>query len=87
MTPIVLPLADKLAIHPLLLAVVSVMSIRIGTVTPPYGISMLVAAGIAEIDPIKMLKDIGIFTLLFMAIVLLIILFPQLCLFIPELAM
>ena len=87
MTPIVLPLADKLEINSLLLAVVSVMSIRIGTVTPPYGISMLVAAGIAGIDPIHMLKDIGIFTLLFMAIVLLVILFPQVCLFIPGLAM
>lgn len=87
MTPLVLPLAAKLSIHPLLLAVVSIMSIRIGTVTPPYGISMLVAAGIAEIDPVKMLRDISIFTLLFMAIVILIIFFPQVCLFIPSLTM
>lgn len=87
MTPIVVPLADKLAINPLLLGIVSVMSIRIGTVTPPYGISMLVAAGIAEIDPVKMLKDIGIFTLLFMFIVLLVILFPQVVLFIPHMVM
>ena len=87
MTPLVLPLAAKLNIHPLLLGVISVMSIRIGTVTPPYGISMLVAAGIAKIDPLKMIKDISIFTALFMGIVVLIILFPAICLWIPSMAM
>lgn len=87
MTPLVLPIADKLHIHPLFLGIVSVMSIRIGTVTPPYGISMLVASGIAEIDPVEMFRDILIFTILFMAIVVLIILFPEICLLIPKLAM
>lgn len=87
MTPLVLPLAAKLDIPPLLLGVISVMSIRIGTVTPPYGISMLVAAGIANIDPLKMIKDISIFTLLFMVIVILIILFPSICLWVPSMIM
>lgn len=84
MTPLVLPLASKLAIQPLLLGIVSVMAIRIGTITPPYGISMLVAAGIADIDPLKMIKDVAIFTVLFMIIVFLIILVPNLSLLIPE---
>lgn len=84
MTPLIIPMADLLSIHPLHLGLVSIMAIRIGTVTPPYGISGLMAARIAGIGFQDMIKDISIFVLTFMIVVFLIILIPQIVLFLPN---
>lgn len=84
MTPIIVPMANIIGIHPLHLGIVSIMAIRIGTVTPPYGISGLIAAKIADISFPDMIKEISVFVAVFLVVVLLIIIFPSLVLFLPE---
>lgn len=81
--PLLLPVKIGLGIDPLVAGIVTVMAIRLGTVTPPYGLSSLLASQIAGTNVIKMMKHILIFCLLYFITILLIIFFPAIATFLP----
>jgi len=82
--PLLLPVKIGLGIDPLVAGIVTVMAIRLGTVTPPYGLSSLLASQIAGTNVLKMMKHILIFCLLYLITILIIIFFPTLVTFLPE---
>jgi len=47
--PVLVPLAQKLSIHPLHLGIIVMMTMDIGRITPPYGIGLLMAYSVAKI--------------------------------------
>jgi C4-dicarboxylate transporter DctM subunit len=79
--PLVIPVVKALGIDPIWFAMVQLVAIHVGMITPPFGICVYVTLGAAEKD--VSLEDIfrGVLPfVLFMAISLvLIIIFPQLC--------
>ncbi|MFD1415799.1 TRAP transporter large permease [Oceanobacillus jeddahense] len=85
--PLSVPVIQGLGIDPIVAGIVTVMSIRLGTVTPPYGLSALLASKIAETNMLKMMKQIIIFVLIYMFSVLIIIFIPQIVTFLPEMLM
>ena len=46
--PLLMPVMNLLQINPTVAGIITVMAIRVGTVTPPYGLSTLMAAKIAQ---------------------------------------
>ena len=61
------------------------MTLAVGKITPPYGISLLLACTIAEIPLSQSLKWTLIFFGAFCALLILIIVWPDLTLLVPRL--
>lgn len=85
--PLSVPIIQGLGIDPIAAGIITVMSIRLGTVTPPYGLSALLASKIAGTNMLKMMKQIIIFVLIYLAAVVLIIFIPEIATFLPNLLM
>jgi len=82
--PIFAPLADKIGINPYHLAVLVIMTSTFGLVTPPYGLCLLMASSIAKVSVEKVLRDVFIFFIAMLVVILLILFFPELVLYIPK---
>lgn len=81
--PLFAPLAAQYDIHALQFAVVVIITILVGTITPPVGLQLFVSADIARISVFKV--DVWPFVAIMMFVVLLLILFPAITTFVPEL--
>ncbi len=81
------PLAEFAGLHPIHFAIIGVISLAFGLVTPPYGLCLLIACAIGDIKLIDSLKDVGIILLPMLCVLLIVILFPDLILFLPRLLM
>jgi len=85
LTPILVPVVLQFGIDPVHFGVLMVFSLIIGGATPPVGVLMFIAQDIAKISHGQMVRAMLPFYLpLFIAVVLL-ILFPQISLFLPNL--
>lgn len=82
---ILLPLAQSAGMHPIHFAIIGVVSTAFGLVTPPYGLCLLIAASIGKIKVVTALKDVGIILLPMLLLLALVIVFPELSLFLPRL--
>ena len=78
---------QAVGMHPIHFAIVGVVSLAFGLVTPPYGLCLLIACAIGEIPVIRALKDVGIILLPMLGVLLLVILLPDLILALPRLIM
>jgi TRAP-type C4-dicarboxylate transport system permease large subunit len=85
--PILVPIATRMDIHPLLLGILIVMALCIGKITPPYGISLLLACAIAEVPLSESLKYTLIFFVTFCLVMIVIIFLPEIALMIPRYVM
>lgn len=83
-TPVLLPVVRAFGIDPLFFGVMMSVNLMIGTITPPVGLSLYVAGGIAGVDIARMTRAILPFLLVHLAILALLMLFPQLVLFLPQ---
>lgn len=83
--PLMAPIVSLLRINPTVLGVITVMSIRLGTVTPPYGLSTLVVSKIAETNVMKMMKEIVIFCIFYVIVIIALIFCQSLITFLPNL--
>ncbi|MBC7240470.1 MAG: TRAP transporter large permease subunit, partial [Chloroflexi bacterium] len=85
--PIIFPIALKLGISPIHFGLMTIVNMAIGQCTPPVGVSLFVATGIANVSLGEILGTYVKY-LLAMIIVLFIISFiPPLVTFIPSLVM
>ncbi|WP_298013774.1 TRAP transporter large permease [uncultured Castellaniella sp.] len=82
--PVLIPVAASFGVDPIHFALVVVFNCAIGTVTPPYGICLLVAANVAERPPVrvwrKSLAPISVMVL----VLVLVTFFPDLSLWLPR---
>lgn len=82
---ILLPLAESVGMHPIHFAIIGVISLAFGLVTPPYGLCLLISCSIGEIAVSKALKDVAALLLPLLVLLGLVILFPEMILFLPRL--
>ncbi|TXT46771.1 MAG: dctM10 [Spirochaetes bacterium] len=85
MGSILYPIAQAAGIHPIHFSLIGVVSLAFGLVTPPYGMCLLIASRIGEQSVHKVLKDVGIILLPMLGILILLILVPDIVLFLPRL--
>jgi len=79
------PLAKAVAMDPVHFAMIGIVSLAFGLVTPPYGLCLMIACHIAGIRMIDALKDTCLMLLPMLGVLLLVIVWPDLVLFLPRL--
>mgnify|MGYP000168654439 FL=1 len=85
LTPILAPAATAIGIDPVHFGVVFVVWMCIGTITPPFGSDLFIACGVAKISAASAFKRIWPFVIIYVAVVVLIMAFPDLVTFLPKL--
>lgn len=83
--PILLPVILQLHVDPVFFGVVLVMSVVVGSVTPPVGILTYICCAIAGVTISEVFKALLPFCAVMIAVLLLCALFPSLVLIIPSL--
>jgi tripartite ATP-independent transporter DctM subunit len=79
------PIVMKVGMDPVQFAMIGIVSLAFGLVTPPYGLCLMIACAIAKVKLTYVLKDVIIMLLPMFGVLVLTILFPQITLFIPSL--
>ncbi len=85
LVPVLAPIANQLGIDPIHFSLVVVMNFAIGTVTPPYGVSLFVASSVAGRTVMQVTRRIGMPLLAMFAVLLAVTYIPDLPLFLPRL--
>jgi len=78
------PLAAKVGMHPIHFAIIGVISIAYGLVTPPYGLCLMIACSIGGIKIKDAVRDTAILFIPMLLVLLIVILFPDLILWLPR---
>lgn len=81
---VLLPVATAAEIHPIAFAIIGIISLAFGLVTPPYGLCLLISAAIGGMNVVNVMRDVCIILAPMLLILLLIILFPELALWLPR---
>jgi tripartite ATP-independent transporter DctM subunit len=84
---ILAPLAQTVGMHPIHFALIGVISIAYGLVTPPYGLCLMIACTIGGIKIKDAVKDTLILFVPMLGVLLFVILVPDSVLFLPRLLM
>ncbi|MEJ6640633.1 MAG: TRAP transporter large permease [Octadecabacter sp.] len=84
---VLLPVATAADIHPIVFAIIGIVSLAFGLVTPPYGLCLLISAAIGGMNVVQVMREVVIILLPMLLILLLIILVPELALWLPRLLM
>ena len=82
--PIILPAAISLQISPIILGLIIVVTLALGLVTPPYGLCLLIASSISGITIEDAFKGTLPYFLSSIAVLLLLVIFPNFWLAIPA---
>jgi len=81
------PLAEVSNMHPIHFAIIGVISLAFGLVTPPYGLCLLIACKIGNIEVKDALRDVAIVLMPMFVVLSIVIFFPELILALPKLLM
>jgi tripartite ATP-independent transporter DctM subunit len=79
------PLAKSVGMDPIHFAMVGIVSLAFGLVTPPYGLCLMISAHVAGMRVVDTLKDVFIMLMPMLAVLALVITWPDLVLFLPKL--
>ena len=85
--PILFPVAMKLGIDPIHLGILMTVNMEIGMITPPVGLNLYVASGIANMGLTEVTKACAPWILVMLAFLLLITYVPAITLWLPNLLM
>lgn len=84
--PIFFPLVKPLGFDPIWFGVLMVIMVEMGSITPPVGTSVYIIGGVAKNTPLEVIfKGIIPFLIAFGIALVLLIAFPQIALFLPNL--
>jgi tripartite ATP-independent transporter DctM subunit len=79
------PLAESVHMHPVHFAIIAIVSLAFGLVTPPYGLCLMISCAVAKV-PLKFaLKDTMIMLVPMLLMLAAIIIWPAIPLFLPKL--
>jgi tripartite ATP-independent transporter DctM subunit len=85
LTPILIPISNSLGIDIVHFGITMIMGLMIGLITPPFGPSLFIVAEVGNISLKKLFYSIFPFVILLIISLLIIILFPDLIMFLPNL--
>jgi C4-dicarboxylate transporter, DctM subunit len=84
--PVLMPAVRLLEIDPVHFGVVAIVNFMIGLITPPYGLLLFVLSSLASVSLREIMGQIWKFLIPLLLVLLLLVLFPQLVLWLPRLA-
>src|SRR5207245_390903 len=79
------PLARSVDLHPIQFAIISIVSLAFGLVTPPYGLCLMISCAVAGVRLRYALKDTMIMLVPMILVLAAIIVWPQIPLILPQL--
>jgi C4-dicarboxylate transporter DctM subunit len=82
--PILLPIIKHLGIDPIHFAIVMTINMELAMITPPVGLNLFVVSGIAKEKLEKVVQGVVPFIILFVIVLALIVVFPQLSLWLTT---
>jgi tripartite ATP-independent transporter DctM subunit len=85
LTPILIPVITQLGIDPVHFGVVMVLNLMLGLLTPPFGVVLFVIQHYSKLPFIRVVKAIMPFLIPLVIVLLLITIFPQISLWLPNL--
>lgn len=85
--PVLAKLAPGIGVDPLQMGILVIMALAIGKITPPYGISLLLACNIANIPLSQSLRWTLVFFGSFCVVMLAVIVWDDITLFLPRMIM
>lgn len=85
LAPLFMPLAVAAGIHPVHFGIVGVMALGFGLITPPYGLCLMIASKIGGIPLLKAMGPTAVYLGGMLAVLLAIIVFPDIALGLPKL--
>jgi C4-dicarboxylate transporter DctM subunit len=83
--PVVFPIAMALKIDPVHLAIMITLNVEMGVVTPPVGLNIFAVSGTSRIPVVQVVKGTIPFFLGDLTVLLLVIFFPELATWLPNL--
>lgn len=83
-TPIFLPVAMALGMHPVQFGMIIVLNLCIGVCTPPVGTLLFVGSGVAKVPVTKVIKPLLPLLAVMILVLLIITYFPELSLWLPR---
>ncbi len=83
--PIMLPVAIKFGYDPIVLCIVMTMNLAIGLVTPPVGVNLFVACGVAKLTIKQITAKLWPFLIAAIICLLFVTYFPQISMLLPGL--
>lgn len=86
-TPVLIPIAQIAGIDMIHLGLITVIALAIGMATPPVGLNLFLSAGIARVGLVEASKGLVPFLLAMIIALIILVLFPSLVLFLPNLLM
>ncbi len=78
------PVTEAVGMHPIHFAIIGVISLAFGLVTPPYGLCLLIACTLGEIKVLQALRDLAIILISMLLVLLFVIIFPDVILALPR---
>jgi len=86
MVPIFAPLVDAAGLDPVLVGVIVTLQVAIGSATPPFGCDIFTAIAVFKRPYVDVIRGTPPFVLILLAVSVALILFPQIALFLRDLA-
>lgn len=83
-TPIFLPVAMALGMHPVQFGMIIVLNLCIGVCTPPVGTLLFVGSGVAKVPVTKVIKPLLPLLAVMILVLMIITYFPELSLWLPR---
>jgi tripartite ATP-independent transporter DctM subunit len=81
---ILAPLAASVGMHPIHFAIIGVISIAFGLVTPPYGLCLMIACALGKVTIRETLKDVLVLLVPMLGVLTFVIFFPGAILALPR---
>ncbi len=78
------PLAKAVHMDPVHFAMVGIVSLAFGLVTPPYGLCLMISCAIGKLRLIDVLKDVTLMLVPMLGVLALLIVWPELALWLPR---
>jgi TRAP-type C4-dicarboxylate transport system permease large subunit len=79
------PLARSVDMHPVQFAIIGIVSLAFGLVTPPYGLCLMISCAVAGVRLRYALKDTLIMLVPMILVLAALIVWPQIALILPQL--
>lgn len=83
--PVILPLIEVLGIDPIQFGIIVSINLIIGMMTPPIGLVLFIVSSITKVNIIQLARSSMPYLFVSLVLLLLVMLVPQLTLFLPEL--
>ena len=79
------PLAASVDMHPIQFAIISIVALAFGLVTPPYGLCLMISCAVAKVRLTYALKDTMIMLVPMLLVLMGLVIWPEIVLFLPKL--